>query len=80
MIRAVYFSFCTATVKKATESFSIPRLASSILICRKNPLLIAPYDYEVLLLKRMSQRSFANALAFPGGRVEEADITNTAKT
>lgn len=76
-MRTVYFTFCTAA-KKVPETFSVPRLSSSILLCRKNQIFLAPYDYEVLMLKRVSQRSFANALAFPGGRVDEEDITNTA--
>jgi hypothetical protein len=35
-------------------------------------LFLAPYDYEVLTLKRKSTtRTFAQALTFPGGRVEK---------
>jgi 8-oxo-dGTP pyrophosphatase MutT (NUDIX family) len=74
MIKTVVRSFSTAPTKKPHEEYSVPRLSSSVVLCRRNKLFLAAYDYEVLLLKRKSStRTFAHMLSFPGGRLEQED-------
>jgi 8-oxo-dGTP pyrophosphatase MutT (NUDIX family) len=48
------------------ESPAVPRLSATVLVLRDDPL-------EVLMMRRHAGGTFASALVFPGGAVEEAD-------
>lgn len=57
----------------------IPKLSSSLILCRRVKNRIDKYDYQILFIRRSSSVNFPNAYAFPGGVYQESDTRLSMK-
>ena len=62
-----------SSASAASKLAPTPRKSSSLLIFSPTASATSP-DYELLMLKRKGNMSFANALAFPGGVLDKTDV------